>query len=85
MPNLKELSKQNWIGTGTAIEIQTGCVQRIADATEAMANNYVQLLADMEYYKKEAKWARECSDQRDRQISALRGVITKMKKAAGHE
>lgn len=55
---LKELSLINWTVNETAVgypgnpNIQLGCLQRIANATEAMSKNYVQLQSDKEYYEK---------------------------------
>lgn len=52
--NLKDVSKGQWGTIGdnpTTQEIQTGCLQRIADATELMAKNHAQLQKDAEYWK----------------------------------
>lgn len=66
-------------GTATNEEIQTGCLQRIAAATEAMAKNYTQLQADLEWYKKQ--YNNKCEEVRSlhRRISALRGLATRRK------
>lgn len=64
-------------------EINCGSLQRIADAAESMARNYLQLQADVTLYK---RWYEESQKQiagRDRTISALRGQITKLKNAKG--
>ena len=36
----------------TLEQIQTGAILRIADAAEKMANNYAQILSDLDWYKK---------------------------------
>lgn len=66
-------------------DIQIGCLQRIADATELMAKNYTKLQADLDMYK---KWYNESDENRwalERKISSLRGVITKLKNKALQE
>jgi hypothetical protein len=79
-------SKTDW---GTTIpesdnlnldQIQTGAILRIADAAEAMSYNFVQMQNDLEMYK---RWYTECRQSKERmarRISALQGVITRMKK-----
>ncbi|MEQ1644685.1 MAG: hypothetical protein ABL959_14650 [Pyrinomonadaceae bacterium] len=63
MPTHKELSKTNWSresGQWPGVEIiQSGALQRIADAAEIMAEssksiaaNYNRLLADKEWYER---------------------------------
>jgi hypothetical protein len=61
-------------------QIQTGALQRIADATELVAKNYNQLQSDMEWYKGLYEQERESNRRMVRRIAALQGVITKMKK-----
>jgi len=59
--------------------IKLGAILRIADATELMAKNYERLQGDLELYK---KWYARDQQQKDhlrRRISALQGVITRMK------
>lgn len=86
MADLKEVSKLNYgitLQSATFEEIQTGALQRIADATELMAGNYVKLQKDKEMYE---RWYLECRERNltlNRRISALQGVITKMKKRNG--
>lgn len=80
MANQREHSKQNWLSSGTVEEINSGCLQRIADATEAIAKNYNSLLNQVEALKRDVNYYRDDRDRKDRKISALRGVITKLKK-----
>ena len=79
MATLRELSKQEFTNDGTIEAISTGALQRIADATELMAKNYIKLQDDAAMYK---RWYNESKEQKEklyRQISALKGVITKLK------
>lgn len=61
-------------------EIRTGCMQRIADATELMAKNHQQLITDRDYYKRRYQEQSEYSNRLFRKVSALRGVVTRQKK-----
>ena len=87
MPNLRELSKKDYSanddpssGNPTDREIHSGCLQRIADATEAMAKSHTDLIEEnralrleSEVWEKTFLWA-------ERRRAALCGVITKLKK-----
>lgn len=87
----KEESKRNW-GTvnddhPTTDQLKLGCLQRIADAAEKMADGFNALLKERDHYKADAErkyqwWIDEHAKvlSRDRQISNLRGQITKLKK-----
>ncbi len=66
--------------SGTHDEIRTGSLQRIADACEKMASNYLKLQEDLDLHKRWLELERDRKFQAWRKISALRGVITKMKK-----
>lgn len=80
MATQREQSKMEWEGRGTAEDLQLGCLQRIADASEKMAGNYIQLQNDRDWYKKRYYEQQESMNKLHRTISALKGVITKMKK-----
>jgi len=61
-------------------EVQIGCLQRIADAVEKMAETYPQLIKDRDYYRdRYAANQKEIGTLR-RQIISLKGVITKLNK-----
>lgn len=81
MPTLKELSKNNFdAGTNNSLEcINTGSLQRIADATEKMASNYIALENDRNYYKRRYEEKQSECERMARRIFALKGVITKQK------
>jgi hypothetical protein len=81
--NYREESRKNW-RTDTLLptkeEIQLGCLQRIADATEQMAKNYVALQNNLAYYQKSYRDETEYRRKLQRRIISLRGVITRQKK-----
>lgn len=66
----------------TQEQIQTGAILRIADAVEVMAKNNQMLIEERDRYKRLYANVVEERDNANRRISALQGVITKMKKKA---
>jgi hypothetical protein len=66
---------------GPLNNVEVGCLQRIADATEAMAKPFVNLVSERERYERYYKSEREDNKRLARRIAALQGVITKMKKS----
>jgi hypothetical protein len=76
---LRNHSKKDWNSDINIEAVTAGSLQRIADATESMAVNHIQLLAELERYKRWEKEARERNEKYVKTISALRGVITKLK------
>jgi hypothetical protein len=83
LSNLNEASRKAYDTHGerpTFEEIQTGALQRIADATELMARSYITLIKSRDNYKQmyENSCTREAGLRR--RITALRGVITRFKK-----
>ena len=80
MDSKRQESKQEWNGTGTEQSINAGSLQRIADATEKMASNYTQLQNERDLYKRLYNEKLVTINKLYRQISALKGVITKLKK-----
>lgn len=83
----RENSKTNWGKTTSdqtnpdRDDIQLGCLLRIADATEAMAKYHVQIIKDRDLYERLYRDSQAGSRKLERQNAALRGVITKLKKA----
>jgi len=65
----------------TIDQLNAGSLQRIADATEAMAKNHVQLQNDYNYMKISRDGYRELYEMERKRTKALKGVITKLKKA----
>ena len=54
-------------------------MQRIADATELMAKDHAKLIRDLEFAERSRKsWMENC-DRLSKKVSALRGVITRLK------
>ncbi|MEN1941052.1 hypothetical protein WCE39_08160 [Luteimonas sp. MJ174] len=62
-------------------DIQLGCLLRIADATEAMAKRHTELMAARDYYERLARDRADTIETLRRQRAALRGTITRMKRA----
>lgn len=87
--NLRDESRKTWTINGdsapTLEQINMGSLLRIADASEAMAKNHVQLQRDRDMYFKWYEREYENRLKLERQINALRGVITKMKKRAASQ
>lgn len=81
----KDTSRKTWgneDGDGDiSSAIKLGCLQRIADATEAMAKSYNDLLQSKLYWEKCAGERYEKILYLRRRINSLRGVITKLKRA----
>lgn len=67
-------------GIVTLDVIQAGALQRIADAVELMAQSYKSLIIDRDYYKRRFDGELEAAKGLSKSVSALKGVITKMKK-----
>ncbi len=81
---LRDTSKRAFIASvpnPTHQDIQTGAIQRIADATEAMAANHIKLTADRDWWKQDAEGRSREIDRLTRSNAALRGVITKLKRS----
>jgi hypothetical protein len=79
----KEQSREIWYnpnGKPTIEQLTFGCLQRIADAQEAMSNNYVKLLKDIEYLRNRNRELFADNERMARRISSLKGHITRMKK-----
>lgn len=80
--NYRAESRKNWHrknSEATNDDIKLGCLQRIADATEKMAQSYVALQADLAYYQKIYRDETAYRRKLERRIISLRGVITKQK------
>jgi hypothetical protein len=81
---LREASKGKWTVTTppTVEQINTGALQRIADALELIAQDYRVLIQERDYYKRELEAAREQVKTKSRQVAAYKGRLKKMKKEA---
>lgn len=84
--SFKDQSRVSWQPVDnrqvTNEEIKIGALQRIADATEVMAQNHIKLQAERDQYKRWYEHEQKSSQRMARRIAALQGVITKLKKKA---
>lgn len=80
MANKREISRMEFTGSLNTDDIRTGCLQRIADASELMAKNYLELQSNRDMYKRwyDQESARNAKLQR--QVNAYRGIFNKKKK-----
>lgn len=86
----RELGRRNWgrespDGIPSREDIQFGAILRIADGVEAMAKYHVTLIRDRDHYEREYNRMVERHARLERQMSALRGVLTKTRKARDAE
>jgi len=63
-------------------QLAVGALIRIADATEKMAQEHNKLIRRCERAEKCWELARNNAEKAERSNAALRGVVTKMKRAA---
>lgn len=83
--NLREASKVNWETPSTDKEypgdtnIQLGCLMRIADNTDKMAANYIQMENELKLYKRWYEEEKAKSKNLERRNAGLRGALTKIK------
>lgn len=81
--NYRDASRENFVrsdGKEPANEqLQLGCLQRIADAAELTAKNYLQLQKDLDWYKK--RYREHLDEIKNLQNSkrGLKGHITRLK------
>jgi hypothetical protein len=68
-------------GEGVTLEqLNAGSFQRIADATEKMAGNYIKLQNERDWYERYYKQEKEATARMSKRIAALQGVINRYKK-----
>jgi hypothetical protein len=85
MPTQREHSRKEWTSRDSIESINAGSLQRIADATEKMAGNFIALQNERDRYKGWFQQERSYKEACERQVRSLRGVITKLKKKAQTE
>jgi archaellum component FlaC len=79
--SLIEQSKSNFDATDPTLEsINTVCFQRIANATELMANNFLKLQEDNEYLRSRNRKLNEHIDFLTRQSATYKGKFNQLKK-----
>lgn len=86
--SLREKSRRNWTNdANTDGNIQLGCMLRIADATEKMAQRHTDLIEERDRLSRYYRARGEQIARLERQLSAHKGQITKLKRqlAAGKE
>jgi rubrerythrin len=79
---LKDHSRTLWTAKADNPDnalLQIGCLQRIADATEVMAQNHVKLQADLEWYKTQYKLKGDRIDELKMSIRGYKAANTKLK------
>lgn len=79
MSNFREASRINYRSADTTEHINAGSLQRIADATEIMAKNYLQLQADRERYERFYKDERVKNGHLERSIRAYKAHNTRLR------
>jgi hypothetical protein len=81
--SFKKESRKDWVAADGAKpdneQLRLGCLQRIADATEKMAESYDRMRDSRDWYKSLHESARKREDKLERRIRSLKGVITRMK------
>lgn len=88
MPEIKSYREMSKVHYGhsrdeAGIEaINAGSLQRIADATEKMAQSYDAMTKDRDWYKSRLMQEQQAYSRMERRVRALRGVITRMRKKA---
>lgn len=83
---LRDHSKKTWIAMDkTLASINAGSLQRIADATETMAQRHTDLLRERDDYERWYKAAVAREQQLERRLAAAKGQITKLRNAAKKE
>lgn len=76
----REHSRARWMTTDPSMEaVQVGALQRIADATEKMAQRYEDLVRDRDQWKRVAEVRADRISELKFSIRSLRGVITRMR------
>lgn len=76
---LRQQSRTIFNGEGTLEAINTGCFQRMADAQEAMAKPFLELIRDVEFLRKSNQRKKESIESLTNINRTLRGHITRLK------
>ena len=83
MSDYREISAEWWGPSGNREvrreDINAGSLQRIADACEAMSENYKTLIEEREWYHDHYREATRHKESAMRSLVAMRGVVTKLK------
>jgi septal ring factor EnvC (AmiA/AmiB activator) len=80
----EESKNKNWgvsqDSNMTNEQLQLGCMLRIADATESMAQNYTEMERDLKHFKERCASKNVEIQSLNNTIRSMKGVITKLKK-----
>lgn len=79
--DVREYSRQKFLTDNPANfeSLQTAALLRMADATEAMAQNHQQLLSDVEYWKGRAEYWKREFETAQKQVATQKGLSTRYK------
>lgn len=80
MATAREQSRIEWKCENATESLKLGCLQRIADATEIMSKNHVELIKERDRSVETCEWYRSKWEMALRQNAALRGHFTKLKR-----
>lgn len=83
MTSLRDESRVNYRVRGeraSTDELRTGALQRIADATEAMAKHHTELIRERDMYARLYDEQCDRAGKLERSNAALRGQITRLRK-----
>lgn len=79
MSNLREISKMNFEGKQTHEDITAGSLQRIADAAELMASNFVKLQNERDMYKRMWEDSNRRAESYRKSVSVYKGKYNGLK------
>ncbi len=79
MSTFKDSSRAAWNSTNTVDHINAGSLQRIADATEKIAENYDALVRAKKSAEESRDYHQKCAARLRNQVAGLRGYINRLK------
>ena len=80
MGTAREDSRREYSSAQSDSDLRLGCLQRIADAVELTAKNYVAMQSDRDHCKRLFEAERMWRKRLERRVNALRGVITRLQR-----
>lgn len=81
MPNMRDESRKNWEAGNSLEVINAGSLQRIADATEAMAKSYTALRSHADWLEQDRKRLQATIERLNHSNAALRGHLKRIKRS----
>src|SRR6185369_3853054 len=80
MVNIKQHSRGEWATESPSLDhIKIGSLQRIADATELMARNYVDMQISLDYWKQRAISAEQEIERLKHSRAGYMAALTKLR------